>query len=147
MMNTNISFFGTDKTIWNLSHKLFTYSKCPNSIQFVVFGSCENSSYLTRTWAASFSLFLALYLSHTSLPSLSLWCWSLIPKLASKTFFLPKCQTRLYRNARVHSILFQIPMKKTLPSARIEPGSSQSKSDHASHLTTVNPQTEGYIYE
>ncbi len=40
-----------------------------------------------------------------------------------------------------------IQLKKTLPSAGIKHGSSQSKSDHASHSATVNPQTEGYIYE
>jgi hypothetical protein len=54
--------------------------------------------------------------------------------------FMPDC-----KNPRKTNYVFS--WKKLLPSAGIKPGSSQSKRDHASHLTTVNPQTEGYIYE
>ncbi len=139
--NLSISWLRVFSWDWNslINNNAFTYSKCLNSIQFVVFGSSKNSSYLTRTYAASLSLLLSLHLSLTSLSS----SFSSTRNIASEDIIFsetPNLLTPKPKNAPNTNYIFS--WKKLLPSAGIEPGSSQSKIDYTSHSTMVNPQTE-----
>ena len=125
----------------------FTYSDGPNLLQVCVFGPRENSSYLTVSYEALGGLFISSSFS-ASLPHFPFFLFLFNPKHCFR-------RHHFFRNAKLVYAETQestedqlyIQLKKTLPSAGIEHGSSQSKSDHASHSATVNPQTEGYIYE
>ena len=61
------------------NEKSFTYSKCPNSIQFVVFGPRENSSYLTVSYEALGGLFISSSFS-ASLPHFPFFLFLFNPK-------------------------------------------------------------------
>ena len=62
-----------------LKNRNFTYSKCPNSIQFVVFGPRENSLYLTVSYEALGGLFISSSFS-ASLPHFRFFLFLFNPK-------------------------------------------------------------------
>jgi hypothetical protein len=103
----------------------FTYSKCPNSIQLVVFCSRAISEY-TCGLSLPLSSSLSLILRHATeihLPK----CW-LVRLLLTETPISTDAVSSKYK-------------WKSFPTAGSDPGSFQSKSEHASQTAMMNPQT------
>ena len=116
----------------------FTYSKCPNSIQLVVFCSRAISEYTCGPQRPLYHpSFYCISLSLS--PPLSPWYWDMQTEI-----HLPKCWL-------VRLLLTETPIStdavsskykwKSFPTAGSDPGSFQSKSEHASQTAMMNPQT------
>ena len=115
----------------------FTYSKCPNSIQLVVFCSRAISEYTCGPQQPLYHpSFYCISLSLS--PPLSPWYWDMQPNTSSKMLTCPILLTETPVSTDAVSSKYKW---KSFPTAGSDPGSFQSKSEHASQISMMNPQT------